>query len=188
MLVERLVAAPPLVVDIQGELMKTLFMKPIGTTSAMKMGSANESNIADAIGAFLEANSPSAQTNSRRFCLTSICEVGLVSNNQAPSLATSVDRLCSLSISTPPQHPHCDDEGAGEPVAMMEQHFSAVEIKCLSTTNTERQGLQRISGFPERSRLVITKFGSELFKRLVWTMGYRCQVFNPFHCVLEALQ
>ena len=141
-------------------------MKPIATTSSMKMGSANESNIADHISTFLEANSPTA--GGATFVLDSICEVGLAGRKDQASISTSVDRLGRFCITSRTPDGHTSTN----------QTIMAVEIKSLTTDDTERKGYNRITQHSETKRLIFVKFGTAQFKHFVWTVSYRCQVLH----------
>lgn len=56
-LVQRLLQAEPLVLDVHSELFSKFFMKPLKVSADLKVRSSSEVNIANKLSAFLQANS-----------------------------------------------------------------------------------------------------------------------------------
>ena len=155
-LIESLLAAPPLQSNVENEVFKCWFLKPRQRTSDMKVGSANEGNIASNLPEFFSVNSTS-------WTISQICEAGLCSKVGDPQPSTSVGCLAILSRTV-----H-DVEDAS---------VAIVEFKTMTQMSTERAALTRVAQFSIGHRVIEVDFGSALFKTLIWTPAYRCQVLH----------
>lgn len=56
--------------------------------------------------------------------------------------------------------------------------ISALEMKTAASQSTESSAWRRIQDFPAGKRVIEVEFGSELFKKLVWTSNHRGQVLQ----------
>ena len=77
-------------------LLSKWYMKPSGTTSAMKVGSANEDNISSALPNFLQSYSPSGVT----YSVSAMSPYGLISNRRCKYMCTLPDQILVLDKQT----------------------------------------------------------------------------------------
>lgn len=132
----------------------------------MKLGNVNEGNIANAMAHFMRSNSVwTGRSTGTSFTieLLEMCEVGICSRKGRPDIATSVDRVARIQVTS-----------SSENVSRV--HTVMVEIKTASTNHTVEKALRRVRQFPVGARIIFAKFGCEIFKKLIWTSDYRSQV------------
>ncbi len=149
---------------IKNKLMSTWFMPPIQNTS-MKIGQRCEPQIANKIAQFTAAGGVT---------ISSMIEVGLVKSNTSRYIATSVDRLCVLSLYDPNDLEEYKD-GVGNELGMLEK-IVAIEIKCMTNKRTRENAIKRIAKYDGSFQKC--DFGDSTFLELVWSLDYRTQVLH----------
>ena len=164
-LVERL--------DVAIQFMKKWLMKPI-TTLFMKIGSANESNVIAALSSFLE-------NNDIEYILENYFrQRGLIQRQDGPMniikfMATSVDGCVVLKYAS-----------------RKSQHVACVmEIKTVMNNTYQIESSKRSSESQVLDGALIctvfrTQFGTDLYRKLVWTPLYRSQILH--HCCVTSFQ
>ena len=162
-LIERLLTAPPMAIDPVADVMKCWWMRPV-TTTAMKMGKANEAKVLRNMRQFMEVdqNDQSGSDGSTVWRIHDIVERGLIGSKHPhlPSLATSNDAIVDVRQS--------DD--ADTPI------IGAVEVKTKSEPSTAACAERLIAEILGPKRFICTEFGSDLHRRLVPDASHRCQV------------
>ena len=106
-------------------------MSPINNT-AMKIGNRCEPLIANKVSNFVKE---------RGIKLSDMVEVGLVKMNISKYIATSVDRLCVISLYDPTIHGEINKDGDGSILGNLEK-VVGIEIKCMTNKKTRDIALQ----------------------------------------------
>lgn len=159
-LIQRVQEGPVISVEyeLQGslidEIIKCWMMKPLPKTDAMKIGSVNEAKVLESITNFVAATS---STNEQVQILGEPMTFGLVSCQNKPWLATSVDGLTVLTVED------------GTPVEV------PIEIKTFSGDESKEKANDIAKNFGE---FFICTYGDDRFKKAIGTIGYRVQVLH----------
>ncbi|CEP03616.1 SAP domain-containing protein [Plasmodiophora brassicae] len=153
-------------VKLVTKLLQLWFMKP-ARTPAIKMGSANEVNIAMALASWMNIYGSGWSVANGE-----IVHRGLLQNREVPVLATSIDGAAVLEKTI-------DD-------IVVSSLVCVIEFKSATENSTEREAprsrLQRVRDIVGDSNRRMFEFDarSPLFKATVWTAEYRGQLLH--HC------
>jgi hypothetical protein len=163
-LIERLLQAPNQPVSVIKKLMSKWFMKPLNN-SFLKLGSANEIKILQALPAFFQHFGGGIALVSGPF------QRGLLQRNTGSALSflsTSIDGCAVLSAGL-------EDNSTEFAVVL--------ELKTATTLNTQSEASRRLASAQALSRdpnmqVFRSDFGDDLCKLLVWTPQYRSQILH----------
>lgn len=149
-------SSPPRRRDAKQEIFSKWFMKPLKRSTAMVIGSLNESKIISALPNFFDENECS-------WSIGAIVETGLICRADRPDVADSPDGIVRLVQTTAESTAHI---------------IAALEMKTVAVSRTLQSAYARIDGIAKGHRILEVDFGSVQFRNLVWTPDYRGQVLQ----------
>lgn len=177
-MVASLMQSPALRKNVHQELINTWFLKPMKTSTAMKIGSLNEPAIMKKLEIFFErcmelcvddifTANRCITTGETRWTINAVTQIGLVARKDRLDLADSPDGILSLSLSS--------EADSSPEVSVI---IAALEMKTLAVDRTEREARARVQNIPPNQRVISAEFDSDLCRKLIWTPEYRGQVRN----------